>query len=167
MANQENDGKTANDLKPLYNQGEEVKHVRALVGVEAAWNDDDTVILAYNVPVDTIVKGLNLPFGSPAITAATDYDIGFYKPADADGQGLGVALDADALVDGYDFSSANASAIDILGTNVTLDKTKSIGELLGLTSETSPAGIHIVMTLNTAGTAAGDLDIDVQLVPAV
>lgn len=167
MANQATDTKTAKPSLPLYNQGEVPQVVNAVVGVEAAWNDADTVILAYNVPVGAKVLRIMLPAGSPAITGASDYDIGCYKPADADGQGLGAALDADALVDGISFVSARSSAVDILGTNIgSFDKTKTLGELLGLTSETAPSGVHIVMTLNTAGTAAGDIDIDIHLAMA-
>lgn len=165
MANQTTDGKTAESSRPLYNQGEARQVVQAIVGVEATWNDADTCILAYNLPINTIVSRINLPSGSPAITGATDYDIGFYKPADADGQGLGDALDADALVDGASFTSARTSAIDLLGKNVSgFDKTETIGEILGLTSETAPAGgVHLVLTLNTAGSAAGDIDFDIEL----
>lgn len=167
MANQSTDGKTAKKTRPLYNQGEERKFVDALVGVEAGWSDGDTVILAYNLPIDTIVSRINLPSGSPAITGATDYDIGFYEPADADGQGLGDVLDKDVLADGVSFASARNNALDILGSGVTLDKTKTIGELLSLTSENAPAGgVHLVLTLNTAGSGAGDIDFEIALSPA-
>ena len=138
--------------------------VNAEVDVLSTWNDGDIVVLARNLPIDTIISRIMLPAGYTAITAATDYDIGFYYPADADGQGLGSAIDADALVDGYDFSAGASSAIDINGTNVTLDRTYTIGELLSLTSETAPAaGVHLCMTLNTAGTADGNLDLDIEM----
>lgn len=168
MATRETRGKTAKDKAPLYNQGQDVRKVRAVVPVAAAWADADVVILAYNLPIDTLITRINLPNGSPAITAATDYDIGFHKPDGADGQSLGAVIDKDALADGIDFSSARTSAIDLLGKNIaSFDKEGTIGDLLGLTSETAPAGgVHLTMTLNTAGTAADDIDIEIEMVQA-
>jgi len=168
MATRKSAGKTAKDNLPLFNQGEEIQVVTANVEVAATWNDGDIVILAHNLPIDTIVNRIMLPAGFTAITGATDYDIGFYKPSGVDGQDVGDALDADALVDGYDFDASSlSSSLDILGTNVTIDREKTIGELLSLTSETAPAGgVHLCMTLNTAGTAAGVLDFDVHLIKA-
>jgi len=165
MATRQTAGYTSAPSRPSYNQGEKRQVVNAVVSVLSTWNDGDVVILARNLPIDTIVKRISLPAGWTAITAATDYDIGFYKSADADGQGLGDALDADALVDGYDFDAASSSyGVDILGTNITLDKSETIGDLLSLTSETAPAGgVHLCMTLNTAGTADGTLDFDIEL----
>ena len=168
MATRQTAGYTAVPARPFYNQGESRQTVNAVVSVLSTWNDADVVILARNLPIDTIVSRLTLPAGWTAITAATDYDIGFYKPADADAQGLGDALDADILVDGYDFDAASSTTgVDILGTNVTLAKNSTIGDLLSLTSETYPAGgVHLCMTLNTAGTANGTLDFDIELAMA-
>ena len=167
MATRKSAGKTAKDNLPLFNQGEELQVVTANVEVAAAWNDGDVVVLAHNLPIDTIVNRIMLPAGYTAITAATDYDIGFYEPSGADGQDVGDALDADALVDGYDFSAGLSYSLDILGTNVTIDREETIGELLSLTSETAPAGgVHLCMTLNTAGTAAGVIDMDIHLIKA-
>jgi hypothetical protein len=168
MATRQTSGKIAKGNAPLYNQGEEVKKVRAVVPVAAAWADADVVILAYNLSIDTLISRINLPNGSPGITGATDYDIGFHKAAGVDGQSLGAVLDKDVLVDGVDFSSARTSAIDILGLNIaSFDKEATIGDLLGLTSETAPAGgVHLTMTLNTAGSAAGDIDLEIEMVKA-
>lgn len=168
MATRQTLGKIAKGKNPLYNQGEEVQKVRAVVPVAAAWADADVVVLAYNLPIDTLITRINLPNGSPEITGATDYDLGFHKAAGVDGQSLGDVLDKDALVDGVSFASARTAAIDILGLNIaSFDKKKTIGELLGLTSETAPAGgVHLTMTLNTAGSAAADIDIEIEMVKA-
>lgn len=168
MATRTTRGKDAKPNAPLYNQGDIVQKVRAVVPVAVAWNNADVVILAYNLPIDTLVSRIMLPNGSPAITGMTDVDFGFHKPSGVDGQDLGDALDADVLVDGVDFSSARTSAIDILGLNIaSFDKEATIGDLLSLTSETAPAGgVHLTMTLNAAGSAADDIDIEIDLVKA-
>lgn len=167
MATRETKGKLAKDNNPLYNQGEEVQKVRAVVPVVSAWANDDVVILARNLPIDTLITRINLPNGSPGITGSSDWDFGFYKASGADGQSLGDVLDKDILADGVDFSSARTSAVDVLGANITLDKAKTIGELLGLTSEEAPAGgVHLCATLNAAGSADGDVDIEIEMVKA-
>lgn len=169
MATRQTSGKlaTGKGKNPLYNQGEEIQKVRAVVPVAAAWNNDDVVILAYNLPIDTLITRINLPNGNPTgMTGANDYDIGFHRTAGVDGQSLGAVLDKDALVDGVDFSSARTASIDILGLNVSsFDKSKTIGELLGLNSE-DIGDVHVTMTLNAAGSVAGDLDIEIEMAKA-
>ena len=160
-------GKTAKTNRPLYNQGEVPQIVQAIVPIAVATADGDTCILAYNVPVDTIVSRIMLPHGHGSVTGGTDYDIGFYKVDGADGQSLGAVIDADALVDGKSFATGVVYAFDLLGSGITLDRTQTIADLLGSGySSEEQSHVHIVMLINTAGSAAVDLDLEIHLVPA-
>ncbi len=156
MANVDSRGYTADSKQALFTTGSRLQTIRAVAPVAVATADDDTFILAYNVPIASIVNRIMLPKGSAGITGGTDYDIGVYK---SDGQGLGAVIDADCFVDGRDFSSAIA-CLDINEA----DSTKTIAELLSLNpDEAYQGGVHIVLTLNTAGSEAQDLDFDIVL----
>jgi len=167
MSNRLTVGYTAVPKAPLYNQGSKIQTVQAQVAVLTAWNDGDTVILARNLPIAARISSIPL-LTAGSITAATDYDIGFYRADGNDGDELGDVLDADIIADGLDFDAGVALGTDLLGQGLTFDKTKTIGELLGYTSEGEApvGGVHLVMTLNTAGTADGTLDMEVKIDPA-
>ncbi len=166
MSTKRTDGYTADPKKALYIGGDSKRCIQAVCEIEAADDDGDQFILAYNLPVDTLVSRILLPKVTASIANATDYDIGFYKPDRDDNLAIGTVLDADALVDGLDLSSGDVVR-DILGENVSgFAQEDTIGDLLDLTVETQPQGVHMVMTMNTVGTAAGELDMEIELVRA-
>ncbi len=166
MATKRTDGYTADPKKALYIGGDSKRCVQAVCDIEVADNDGDQFILVYNLPVDTLVSRILLPKVTAAIANATDYDIGFYKPDRDDNLAIGTVLDADALVDGWNPSGGD-TVRDILGENIgAFEQEETIGELLGLTVETQPQGVHMVLTMNTAGTADGELDMEIELVRA-
>ncbi|MEA2066015.1 MAG: hypothetical protein U9O65_02775, partial [Thermotogota bacterium] len=140
--------------------------VKAVASIAATDNDGDTVILARNLPIATVVTRLFLP-KTVSITAGSDYDIGFYKVGREDGDDLGEVIDKDALADGLDADTGLAVG-DVLGANISpFDETKTIAELLGIEDDQAYAGgVHLVLTLNTAGTAAGTVDMDISLAMA-
>ena len=163
MASRTTVGYTNKPKAPLYNQGSQLQTVQAEVAVLSTWDDGDTVILARNLPLSArIVSIIMRTAGS--ITAATDYDIGLYKAGNSDGDDLGAVIDADILADGLDFDAGVALGTDILGTNLTFNKYKTLGELLDYDMTEEPiGGVHVVLTLNTAGTADGDLDMEIKI----
>ena len=166
MATLLTDGYTGDDKKALYNQGQKIQVVKAQVTIAAGDDDGDVIILARNLPLGAIVTGLMLKKAIANITNGTDYDIGFYRAAGADGDALGAAIDADILVDGIDLSSGWAVG-DIIGEGLTWDGTKTIGELLSLQADKAPqGGVHLCITANTIGTAAGYIDMEVEIAMA-
>ena len=153
-------GYTAKARNPLYSGGKTLRTVHAEFDVVAAsLTNGDVFVLARNLPVGARVHRILSPNATPALTAATDNDFGFYK-ADLDGNLT--AIDADILVDGGSLASS-LSARDVLNSlNTSLDQTKTIGELLSLQADTAPAGgVYLCMTMNTKSTANGKLDLDV------
>jgi len=163
MASRTTVGYTNKPKAPLYNQGSQLQTVQAEVAVLSTWDDGDTVILARNLPLSArIVSIIMRTAGS--ITGATDYDIGLYKADDDDGDDIGTVIDKDILADGLDFDSGVALGTDILGTNLTFNKYKTLGDLLDYDQGEEPiGGVHVVMTLNTAGTATADLDMEIKI----
>ena len=92
---------------------------------------------------------------TPALTSATDNDLGFYKK---EPDGSFTAIDADILWDGVSLASA-LTYRELLGTlNTSLDRTKNIGQLLGLGSDKEPAGgVYLGLLIQTASTAASEV----------
>lgn len=163
MASRTTVGYTNKPKATLYNQGSKIQTVQAEVAVLSTWNDADTVILARNLPLASrIVSIIMRTAGS--ITAASDYDIGVYKAGDSDGDAIGDVIDADILADGIDFNAGVALGVDILGSGLTFNKYKTLGDLLGYDEGEAPVGgVHIVLTLNTAGSASADLDMEIKI----
>jgi hypothetical protein len=122
---------------------------------EVAAADDDGSIYR-------LFKGLNpelipssIVVTNDAITAGTDYDIGFYETD------LGPVIDKDALADALDLSSQHVEGSGLSGL-VTVDVAnvkKKIWELAGHTESTKKLGYDIAFTANTVGTAAGTVSV--------
>ena len=144
---------------PLFQGGQIIKRVRALIYNATAFSDGDIVVLAKSLPVNARIVNINLPQGNAARTGLSDIDFGFYR------QDNGAVIDKDVLVDGDTMASARTSAIGILGENISgFDFTKTIGGLLSLTSETEPSGgVNLCATINTAGSTTGTIIVDIDI----
>ena len=127
----------------------------AVVTFEVAAADSDTskYRLLKNVPADLIPVKIEIL--ADAITSGSDYDLGFYEPLEFGG----AVIDADALMDGVDFSSGFArgseqnglAAVDVANVQ------KRIYELAGHSLSTKKLGYDIVLTANTVGSSAGTI----------
>lgn len=154
MATFRSSGFTAKPLAPVFNSGSKVKTAKFNETITAAENaDGDVWILGGPYEADDMIVGV---YGqTPAFTSATDNDFGFYT---IDKDGAFVAVDADALVDGADLSSALTYRELLATLNTSLDTTQTIGELLGITKEDAPrGGLYLAMTMNTASTAVSEI----------
>jgi hypothetical protein len=92
---------------------------------------------------------------TPALTSATDNDLGFWKKEE---DGTFTVIDADVLWDGADLSSA-LTYRELLGTvNTSLDRDDNIGKLLAVSSESEPVGgVYLGLYIKTASTAASEV----------
>lgn len=146
------DGFTNAPLNPLYSGGKKVKssYYQKTIATGAGTNVLHILSGAHSFD-DKIVEVVG---ATPALTSATDNDLGFYKLEE---DGTFTALDADVLWDGVDLSSA-LSYRELLGTlNTSLDRTDSIGDLLSLSSESEPVGgVYLGLLIKTASTAASE-----------
>lgn len=128
----------------------------AIALVVAADSDGSVYRLFKSLPGSLIP--LQILITNSAITAGTDYDLGFYEPL-VDGAG-GAVIDKDALVDGADLSTAHAEGSGISGLTATAtipltSAQKKIFELCGHTDATKKAGYDLALTANTVGSADG------------
>lgn len=159
-----NNGSAAKPRNPMYAGGKKLRTVHANLSVVAsAAVNGDVFILAGALELGWRIHRIIAPMGTPALTTAADNDLGFFRKT-TDGEY--VAIDADILWDGATLASAiTDKGVDLLNTlNASLDQTKNIGELLQLGSdEDYVGGVYLGLTMNTASTADGELDLDVVI----
>jgi hypothetical protein len=148
---------TAQPKNSRFESGKTTRTVEFEASVTAANSDaGDKFILAAGLSfADRVAAIRPNSAGTPALTGATDTDLGFfYKNED----GTYVALDADVLWNGVTLASALTSPNLLTTLNASLDASKNIGQLLGLGNDQEPAGgVYLVMTTNNANTAVGPL----------
>ncbi len=100
----------------------------------------------------------------PALTTMA-VNLGFAK-LDAAGNYVQVQANSlTALWSAVSLASAVTTYSDVLtGKNSSLDNTKTIGQLLNIGPDQEPiGGIYLVMTTTAAQTAAGTLDLDIEV----
>jgi hypothetical protein len=105
--------------------------------------------MSYDTKVAAIIGA------TPALTSATDNDLGFYKQND---DGTFDDIDPDILWDGVTLASA-LTYRELLGTlNTSLDRDDNIGTLLGKTIEEQPVGgVYLGLLIKTASTATSEV----------
>jgi len=144
-------GYTAYPQNPVNTVGKKYKHVPFNVTVTAAAaTNGDVYILGGAFTLDDRIAGI---VGAiPAMAAAADMDLGFFRK---DGDGNFIAIDADILWNGVSFVAAKTWNNQLHTLNASLDKNKSIGELLSLGSDQEPfGGVYLGLTFNTKTTTA-------------
>jgi len=160
MTDQVNNLATAQPNNPRFATGTKVRTAESTIAIAAATSAvGDKLVLAGPFSYADRISAIRVnSAGTPALISATDNDLGFYYK---DSEGTLVAIDADILWDGADLSAAlthpNLLAALAVGT---WSADKNIGQLLGKGNDEQPAGgVYLVLTMNTASTAAGPLDL--------
>lgn len=124
------------------------------VAIEATDADADTFTVGV-IPSSAVIQRGSSDMSCTAITGGTDYDLGIHEIDLGATNWIGAAVDADLFTDGDDLSSA-ADGIDPFQSIAAGDMGKPLWELLGLSADTKKSYL-IVLTANTAGTAAGNV----------
>lgn len=123
---------------------------------EIAAADDDTSVIRFFKSVPGTLVPIFIGVANDAITAGTDYDLGFYKPD------LGAVIIKDCLLNGGDLSAAHALGLGSLNGMSAVDVAnvgKKIYELAGHTITTRLEAYDIALTANTIGSAAGTVTV--------
>jgi len=159
MSDKENALATASAKNPRFKSGKNTRVVEFKAALTSANSDaGDLLILASGLSYADRISGL-FPnaLTVPALTSATDNDLGFYYK---DETGAYVEIDKDILWDGVSLASASTFGNLLTAKNSSLDHSKNIGELLGLGVDMEPVGgIYLVLTMNTANTATATVTI--------
>lgn len=155
-----NNGRTAKANNPLYRTGKVLKTVHSVVTVDASeLTDGDVFVLAEGLTSAHRVHRIMSPNATPALTSASDNDIGIYKK---NTDGTLTVVDKDIIVDGGTLASALTTR-DLLSLNSSLDRSKNIGDLLGIYSDSGYPELVLALTMNTKSTADGVLDLDIVI----
>lgn len=124
----------------------------------------DQYILAGPISFDSRVARI-LTQRMPALTSATNANLGFYfKKSDGTFQVVKTG-GGNELWSGVSLATAVTTYQDVLtGKNTSLDNTKTVRSLLSLGADQEPAGgVYLVLTLPTANTAGGVMDMDIVI----
>jgi len=154
-------GYTEYPLNPLYSGGKKLKSAFYHKTIATGAGTNTLHILSGAHSFDDKIAAI--VGATPALTSATDNDLGFYKLEE---DGTFTALGSgDELWNGVTLATA-LSYRELLGTlNTSLDRDDSIGAILSLSSESEPVGgVYLGLLIKTASTAASvDLKLEVKI----
>ena len=149
---------TASARNPRFATGKKTKTVEYEASITAAASDDDDLyFLVDGLSFADRISGVRAnSAGTPALTAATDNDLGFYsKNEDGTFAAIGTG---DELWNGVSLATAKTDPNLLTALNASLDHSQNIGELLSLGVDREPAGgVFLILKTNTATSAAGPL----------
>lgn len=130
--------------------GAGLKRIKFSFKVLAA-DDDGSVYGFAQLPVTA--KNVVITQFNDALTSGTDQDIGVYQ---FNGSDVGAVVDKDCLVDGRDNSSARTTPIVSYDSTVEL-LGRPLWAVAGLTAKPSYPTFLVAYTMNTIGSAEGDI----------
>lgn len=148
---------TANADNPTFKGGRQLKTVQFQASITAANSAaGDKILLAGPFTYDDRIAGIRTRGqGTPALTGATDNDLGFWFK---NSSGALVEVDKDILWDGITLATGVTYPDLLTGFNSALDLSKTIGQLLGKGTDDEPfGGVYLVLQTNNANTATGPL----------
>jgi len=157
MADKVNALLTASPRNPAFEGGKTVRKVDFQASITAANSAaGDKIVLAGPLQFDDRIASIRTAGqGTPALTGATDNDLGFWYK---DASGTLKELDKDTLWDGITLATAVTYPDLLTGFNSALDRSKNIGQLLGKGADQEPmGGVYLVLQTNNANTATGPL----------
>lgn len=163
MADKYSIGFTAVPKNPFWSVGKKLRTVTSRFSITSANSAaGDVLVLSGPLTYSSRIARIFPASATPALTGATDNDLGFYRKNPSDGSM--VEVDKDILWDGVTLASA-ITYQDLLTTrNTSLDTTQNIGQLLGSAVSEEPAGgVFLCLTMNNANTASGPLILELDV----
>lgn len=162
MATRQNLGLAAFPKNPAFTVGKKMKTVNCAITVPTTGANGDQYVLGGPFTLDQRISRI-LCQAFPALTSATDSTLGFYYLNSAGVLTVVKASGGNELWSGVSLASAITVFTDMLmSKNSALDRTKSIGQLLGFGSDQEPfGGVYLVLTLPTANSAGGTGSLDI------
>lgn len=158
-------GALAKPRDPMYGTGKAMRKINAQASlVAASMANGDILELAGPFTFDSRIDRVFSPNATPALTAATDSKLGFFKK-NADGSLSVIKSGSDALLWTGATLATSLSARDLLMSfTPALDRTKSIGELLAMGRDQEvTGGVWLGLTFPTKPSVNGTLDLDIEV----
>lgn len=162
MATRDNLGLAAYPKNPAFSVGKKMRTVNTSITIPTTGANGDQYILGGPFTINERISRL-LVQAFPALTSATDSNLGFYYKKSDGTLAVVKTSGGNELWSATTLASAVTVYTDLLmSKNTALDRTKSIGQLLGFGPDKDPmGGIFLVLTLPTANSAGGTAHIDV------
>lgn len=159
-------GAGAFPLNPYYKVGKQLRTVGSKFTVPTTGNIGDQYILAGPLSVDDRVSRI-FPAQYAALTSAVG-NLGFYYSIDNLATQAGLKPVASGggneLWAAVAVASATLGADMLVAKNTSLDNTKAIRDLLNIGPDREPVGgVFLVLTLTTANSAGGVVDLDIEI----
>lgn len=160
-------GAVAFPRNPMYFVGKHMEKVNAKFTVQTTGANGDQYILAGPLDINDRISRIYTQ-KMAALTSANNANLGFYYKNSSGVLTVVKASGGNELWSGVDLTSAVTTFSDVLtGKNGSLDNTKAIRDLLSYGPDQGPAGgIFLVLTLPTANSAGGVVDLDIEIEPA-
>lgn len=155
-------GATAFPLSPSFSVGKRLRTVNARYTVPTTGANGDTYVLAGPLSLDDRIARI-MSTAMAALTTATNANLGFYYlPLNSQVLTPVKSGGGNELWSGVSLATAVTVMSDVLYLkNTALDTTKAIRDLLLIGPDQAPVGgIYLVLTLPTANTAGGLIDMD-------
>lgn len=157
-------GGVAFPRNPGFTVGKSMRTVNFKETAPGTGVNNDQYILAGPLSLDSRVARIYSQ-RLPALTSVTNANLGFWTKK-LDGTFAVVkAGGGNELWSGVNLATAVTTFLDVLtNKNTSLDNTKTIRSLLSIGPDQEPAGgVYLVLTLPTANTAGGVMDMDIVI----
>lgn len=157
-------GKTAFPKNPMYQVGKKMRKVNYKETFATTGTNGDQHILAGPLTIDDRISRIYTQ-RMAALTSANSNNLGFYYLKPDGTYAVVKASGGNELWSAVDLTSAVTTFLDVLtNKNSSLDNTKSIRDLLSLGPDSEPiGGIYLVLTVATAQSAGGVVDLDIEI----
>lgn len=161
-------GAQAFKRNPMYWTGKKMRKVSSKFAVATTGANGDQYILAGPMSIDDRVARIYAN-GLVALTSATSNNLGFYYSKDNLATQAGLVPvksgGGNELWSAVSLASAVTAFSDLLtAKNSGLDNTKAIRDILSLAPDSEPwGGIYLVLTIGTAQSAGGTIDLDIEI----
>lgn len=154
-------GAAAFPLSPAFSVGKRLRTVNARYTVPTTGANGDQYVLAGPLSLDDRIARI-LSTAMAALTSATNANLGFYYLNSAGVLTVVKSGGGNELWSGVSLATAVTVLSDVLYLkNTSLDTTKAIRDLLSIGPDQAPVGgIYLVLTLPTANSAGGLIDMD-------
>lgn len=157
-------GAAAFPRNSMYTTGKKMRKVNYKETFATTGTNGDQHILAGPLSMDDRISRIYTQ-KMAALTTANSNNLGFYYKKPDGTYAVVKSGGGNELWSAVDLTSAVTTFLDVLtNKNAGLDNTKSIRDLLSLGPDAEPiGGIYLVLTVSTAQTAGGVVDLDIEI----
>lgn len=139
--------------------GATIKKAYGKIVTNATTAVGDLLVMAQRISPDSIIHSIKIDNTEAGTGLLADIDIVIRNADDLSKPKTDDVL----LADGFSLASARTTMTEVLGSSISnFDKSKSLGQLLELGSDSIRGYLSLVMLVNDAGTAATTINYEIE-----